>query len=106
MSAPLRRILSILSLGLLVTAGLNAGDVAYVFAPGALTPPPGKDTIGQGHGEIRVDSIGNIYVSVDGQKEGGLQVYSPEGKFLRYVPNAPGSLHGFVIRQEDGQDQG
>lgn len=85
-------------------AGLNAADPTWVFAPGALTPPPGKETIGNGHGEIRVDSKGNIYVSVEGQKEGGLQVYSPEGTFLRYVPNTPGSLHGFVIRQEGGED--
>ncbi|HEX3135490.1 MAG TPA: hypothetical protein VHX44_18145 [Planctomycetota bacterium] len=85
-------------------AGLSAADPSWTFAPSALTPPPGKDTIGNGHGEIRVDSAGNFYVSVDGQKEGGLQVYSPEGKFLRYVPNTPSSLHGFVIRQEDGQD--
>jgi hypothetical protein len=88
---------------LLLAAGLVAADPTWVFAPGALTPPPGKDTIGNGHGEIRVDSKGQIYVSVEGE-EAGLQVYSPQGIFLRYVPNTPGSLHGFVIRQEDGQD--
>ncbi len=96
----LRRIV----LSFLVAAGLSAADPTWVFAPGALTPPPGKATIGKGHGEIRVDSLGNIYVSVEGQQEGGLQVYSPQGTFLRHVPNAPGSLHGFVIRQEGGQD--
>lgn len=85
-------------------ATLMAADPTWTFAPGALTPPEGKQTIGNGHGEIRVDSKGNIYVSVDGQKEGGLQVYSPEGKFLRYVPNTPGTLHGFVIRTEGGED--
>lgn len=72
--------------------------------PNALTPPPGKDAIGKGHGEIRIDSAGNLYVSVEGQAEGALQVYDPNGKFLRYVPGIQGSLHGFVIRQEDGQD--
>lgn len=85
-------------------AGLSAADPTWTFVPGALTPPEGMQTIGNGHGEIRVDSKGNFYVSVEGQKEGGLQVYSPEGKFLRYVPNTPGSLHGFVIRQEAGED--
>ena len=85
-------------------AGLSAAEPTWTFAPGALTPPPGKDTIGNGHGEIRVDSAGNFYVSVDGQKEGGLQVYGVDGKFLRYVPNTPSSLHGFIIRKEDGQD--
>ncbi len=85
-------------------AALAAADPTYAFVPNFLTPPPGKTTIGSGHGEIRVDSAGNIYVSVDHQKEGGLQVYSPDGKFLRYVPNTPDTLHGFVIHQEDGQD--
>jgi hypothetical protein len=85
-------------------AALGAADPSWTFAPGALTPPPGKETIGNGHGEIRVDSKGNFYVSVDGQKEGGLQVYDAEGKFLRYVPGTPGSLHGFVIKQENGED--
>jgi hypothetical protein len=92
------------SLTLSICVGLSAADPTWVFAANALTPPPGKETIGSGHGEIRVDSTGKIYVSVDGQKEGGIQVYSPEGKFLNYVPNTPGTLHGFVIRQEDGQD--
>jgi hypothetical protein len=85
-------------------AGLSAADPAWTFAANALTPPEGMQTIGNGHGEIRVDSKGDIYVSVEGQKGGGIQVYSPEGKFLRYVPNTPGGLHGFVIRQEDGVD--
>lgn len=87
----------------LTLAGLSAADPTWTFAPGALTPPPGKETIGNGHGEIRVDSKGNFYVSVEGG-ESGLQVYGPDGKFLNYVPKAPGSLHGFVIRQEGGED--
>jgi hypothetical protein len=34
----------------------------------------------------------------------GLQVYAPDGKFLRNVPNAPSDFHGFVIRkQADGE---
>jgi hypothetical protein len=87
-------------------AALTAADPTWIFAPNALTPPEGQKTIGSGHGEIRVDSTGNIYVSVEEQKEGAIQVYSPEGKFLRYVPNTPsmGGIHGFVIRQEDGDD--
>ena len=104
MLAPFRHAFGVCSLTLSICVGLSAADPTWVFAANALTPPPGKETIGNGHGEIRVDSTGKIYVSVDGQKEGGIQVYSPEGKFLNYVPNTPGTLHGFVIRQEDGQD--
>jgi hypothetical protein len=95
--------LSVLGSALLLVSGpAAAAEVAFEFDSQYLTPPEGMDTIGNGHGEIRVDSAGNIYVSVERQEEGGLQVYSPEGKFLRYVPNAPGSLHGFVIHQEEG----
>lgn len=101
MFASFRHVACALSLTL---AALNAADPTWVYAPGALTPPPGRETIGNGHGEIRVDSLGNIYVSVEGQKEGGIQVYGADGKFLRYVPNTPGGLHGFVIRQENGED--
>ncbi len=76
----------------------------YTFVPNALKPPPGMETIGKGHGEIRVDSQGDIYVSVDGQKEGGLQVYGADGTFKKYVPNIPGTAHGFVIHSENGED--
>lgn len=98
--------LCLLGLGLLVgcATALTRTTPSWIFAPQALTPPPGKTTIGNSHGEIRVDSQGHFYVSVEGQKEGGLQVYDPTGTFLRYVPNIPGSLHGFVIHQEDGRD--
>jgi hypothetical protein len=101
-----RLALGFIALGLLVgcATAMTRTTPTWTFAPQALTPPPGKETIGNGHGEMRVDSKGNLYVSVESQKEGGLQVYDPNGKFLRYVPNMPGSLHGFVIRQEDGRD--
>ena len=36
--------------------------------------------------------------------QAGLQVFSPEGTFLRNVPAAPSDFHGFVIRkQADGE---
>ena len=34
----------------------------------------------------------------------GVQVYAPDGTFLRNVPNAPSDFHGFVIHKEaDGE---
>ena len=78
-----------------------SAEVTYTPAPDFITPPPGKQTIGDGHGEIRVDKAGLIYISVQGQPEGGIQVYSPEGKYLRHLAGTPGSLHGFVIHQEE-----
>jgi hypothetical protein len=101
MSFRLGRVVTLLA-ALIATS--SAADPTWTFVANSLTPPPGKTAIGTSHGEIRVDSLGNVYVSVEKQPEGSLQVYAPDGKFLRYVPNLQGSLHGFVIRQEDGRD--
>jgi hypothetical protein len=90
---------------LLAFSAFNAfAELAYEFTPGFIQPPAGKETIGDGHGEIAVDSAGKIYVSVEKQKEGGLQVYGPDGKFIKSLAGAPGSLHGFVIHKgADGE---
>ena len=87
------------AIGLLPLATASA-EVSYDFVPDFLQPPPGKETIGNGHGEIQVDSKGNIYVSVQ-EADAGIQVYGPDGKFIKSLP-LPASLHGFVIRQDDG----
>jgi hypothetical protein len=80
-------------------------EVAYEFAPNFIQPPPGKETIGNGHGEIACDSAGNFYVSVQGpeNKDAGVQVYSPDGKFVKAL-KLPNTLHGFVIRKDEGQE--
>lgn len=86
----------------LAFAGFALAEVTYQFVPNWLTPPPGKETIGNGHGEIGVDSAGNVYVSVQ-DKDAGLQVYGPDGKFIKALA-LPASLHGFVIRKTaDGE---
>ncbi len=89
------RILSLLSV--MALAGSAAAEVAYEFAPNFITPPPGKETIGNGHGEIAVDSAGNIYVSVQ-EANAGIQVYGKDGKFIKALPLPP-TLHGFVVRK-------
>lgn len=55
------------------------------------------------HGDVAVSSKGEVYVStMDAAK--GVQVFSPDGKFLRNVPNAPADFHGFVIHKDkDGE---
>ena len=92
-----RRISSLLAV-LALGATIAKADVSYEFAPNFLKPPAGLDTIGNGHGEIQVDSAGNIYVSVEGQEKGGIQIYSPEGTYLRHL-ELPATLHGFSIRK-------
>ncbi|MCA1963853.1 MAG: hypothetical protein LDL31_07905 [Prosthecobacter sp.] len=83
--------------------GTLKAEVKYEFVPGFLQPPPGSETIGNGHGEIAVDSAGLIYVSVTGPENvgKGVQVYSKEGVFQKVLP-LPNSLHGFVIRKDEG----
>jgi hypothetical protein len=88
-------ILSLLSV--IALSGSAAAEVAYEFVPNFITPPPGKETIGNGHGEIAVDSAGNIYVSVQ-EANAGIQVYGKDGKFIKALALPP-SLHGFVIRK-------
>ena len=85
-------------LALLAVCSLSqAAEVKYDFVPNFLGTPPGKAQIGNGHGEIAVDSAGQIYVSVQ-EKDAGIQVYGKDGKFIKALP-LPMSLHGFVIRQ-------
>jgi hypothetical protein len=79
--------------------------VAETYEPVAnwLKLPAGRETIGPMHGDIAVSSAGEIYVSVE--TEGmGLQVFAPDGRYLRSLPNVPADLHGFVIRDTpDGE---
>jgi hypothetical protein len=91
-------IASALAITLMSKSPLIAAAPSYEFTPNFIKPPEGSETIGNGHGEIQVDSAGNIYVSVEGQDAGGMQVYSPEGKFLKQL-KLPRTLHGFSIRK-------
>jgi hypothetical protein len=64
----------LLALGALAVS--SRAQIAYEFVPDWLTPPPGKQTIGNSHGEIQVDSADNVDVSVQ-DKDAGIQVYGP-----------------------------
>lgn len=88
------------ALALLVAGSLaGAAEAKYELVPDFLKPAEGRKTIGNGHGEIAVDSAGLIYVSVQ-ENNAGLQVYDQTGKFVKAL-KLPGSLHGFVIRKTD-----
>ncbi len=89
------------ALGALALGGSVFAEDApsYKLVEGWLTPPEGLETIGNSHGEIAVDSKGNFYVSNEGEKK-GIQVYSPEGKYLRNIEGFPASIHGFVIKDD------
>jgi len=61
--------------------------------------PAGRENLGNMHGDVAVSSAGEVYVSVQ-DPTAGLQVYAPDGTFVRNVPNAPSDFHGFVIKQQ------
>jgi hypothetical protein len=86
----------------------NTAALDYQVVPDWLKLPEGRTDIGSMHGDIAVSSTGDAYISVLAPAKSangagpspGLQVYGPDGKFLRNVPNAPSDCHGFIIRQE------
>ncbi len=81
----------------------NAATVDFKTVPDWLKLPEGRPVLGNQHGDVAVSSKGEVYVSVQ-DPQAGLQVYAPDGKFLRNVPDAPNDFHGFVIRtQPDGE---
>jgi hypothetical protein len=73
----------------------------YTAVSDWLKLPEGRAQLGNQHGDVAVSSMGDVYVSVQ-DPAAGLQVYSPEGKFLRNVNGAPSDFHGFVIHKEAG----
>jgi hypothetical protein len=90
----------IVSVALLATA---TAATEYTAVPGWLKLPQGRAQLGNQHGDVAVSSAGEVYVSVQ-DPQAGLQVFSPDGTFLRNVPGAPSDFHGFVIKkQADGE---
>jgi len=78
---------------------------AQTYAPveGWLKLPAGRETLGPMHGDIAVSRAGEVYVSVETAGM-GVQVFSPDGRYLRSLEQAPADLHGFVIRDAgDGE---
>ena len=93
----------ILSAVLAATLLVHAAAPEFKTVPGWLKLPEGRATLGNMHGDIAVSSNGEVYVSVQ-DPQAGVQVYAPDGRFLRNVADAPSDLHGFVIRrQPDGE---
>jgi hypothetical protein len=83
----------------LLTTTSAAGD--YTVSPNWLKLPDGRAQLGNQHGDVAVSSAGEVYVSVQ-DPAAGLQVFGPDGKFLRNVNGAPSDFHGFVIHKEAG----
>jgi len=94
---------TMLALVACVSLVASAAAVDFKTAPDWLKLPEGRPALGNQHGDVAVSANGDVYVSVQ-DPQAGLQVYAPDGKFLRNVPDAPSDFHGFVIRsQPDGE---
>jgi hypothetical protein len=82
---------------------LHAAAPEFKTVPDWLKLAEGRPALGNMHGDIAVSSNGEVYVSVQ-DPQAGVQIYAPDGRFLRNVPGAPSDFHGFVIHREaDGE---
>jgi hypothetical protein len=90
-------LLALIAATALLATASAAGE--YTVAANWLKLPEGRAQLGNQHGDVAVSSAGDVYVSVQ-DPAAGLQVYSPDGKFLRNVNGAPSDFHGFVIRKD------
>ena len=90
-------LIAVVVAGLLVRA---SAATDFTAVADWLKLPEGRQNLGNMHGDIAVNSAGEVYVSVQ-DPTAGLQVYAPDGRFLRNVANAPSDFHGFVIRKQD-----
>ena len=92
-----KALLALIAATALLATASAAGE--YTVAANWLKLPDGRAQLGNQHGDVAVSSTGDVYVSVQ-DPAAGLQVYSPDGKFLRNVNGAPSDFHGFVIRKD------
>jgi hypothetical protein len=94
---------SLLSLAVIATFLGHAAAAEYKAVPDWYKLEPGRPQMGNMHGDVAVASNGEVYVSVMDPKA-ALQVYAPDGKFVRKVEGAPPDFHGFVIHKDaDGE---
>ena len=82
-----------------VCAVTTAAAAGYSTVSDWLKLPPGRPQLGNMHGDIAVSAKGEVFVSVQ-DPAAGLQVYAPDGTFIRNVNGAPSDFHGFVIKQQ------
>ena len=96
-------VLTLVAVTAAATALVNTAAMEYKAVGDWLKLPEGRSTLGDMHGDVALSSRGEVYVSVQ-DPQAGLQVYAPDGTYLRNVPDAPSDFHGFVIRrQPDGE---
>jgi hypothetical protein len=101
----LRQVVGALAGAVLCFVATVPAAVAQSYEPVAdwLKLPAGRESLGGMHGDIAVSRAGEVYVSIETAGM-GVQVFSPEGQYLRSLEQSPADLHGFVIRDAgDGE---
>ena len=93
----MKHILALLALS--ACAPFLFAEPEYEAVPDWVKLPESRVQLGNMHGDVAVSSSGDVYVSVQDAKA-GLQVYGPDGKWIRNVKGAPNDFHGFVIRKD------
>jgi hypothetical protein len=98
------RLIRTVTIGAVIVCAVTTGTAAgYSTVADWLKLPAGRPQLGNMHGDIGVSSKGEVFVSVQ-DPAAGVQVYAPDGTFLRNLPGAPSDFHGFVIRtQPEGE---
>ena len=80
---------------------MGSGLMTFDTVPDWGLDSQGKSQIGSTHGNVVVDSRGQIYTS----SNRGIFVFSPDGKMARqYLGSDHTGLHDMEIRNEDGHD--
>lgn len=91
------RALGAITLSLAMLCPAMAADSPPTIKAQYLKAPPGMETIGDSHGDIAVGPNGDIYVSVEGGENPGIQIYNADGSYKGNVAGAPTDFHGFII---------
>jgi sugar lactone lactonase YvrE len=77
---------------------MGLGEHTYRWVDGWLQVPGGA-SLGNTHGDLVVDSAGNLYVNTD--TEQAVMVFAPDGSFVRsWGAELAGGLHGMALARD------
>jgi DNA-binding beta-propeller fold protein YncE len=94
------------ALAVIATVRTGDGEHTYESIADWCKMPPGREYVGSTHGGIVEDKDGNIYFTMDFNKDGGdgILVYKPDGTFVKAIGGEKLSgIHGLCINDENGE---
>lgn len=83
---------------------LGTGENTFATVPDWCKPPKGE-YFGPTHGSAAVDKQGNIYVTLDSDKQDGfgIIVYNKKGEFVKGIAKGLSGLHSLIYIEEAGK---